>query len=208
MPVSSQGAVDLGVNMESWLVRFDNDGHCISPKTQAALLDRPSVESERPVILFSHGWNNDFDDATALYRDFLRQSELHLTAQHSGFKPLFVGVLWPSIRLSFDMGMHIAGPADTKAAAAEAKYMTELGAAHRCRASCWAPASRCAPLSAMSSRRSTGRCASRRRNRCLPGLCKLHCTTTSTRTNARRFHGRCASCTSPRGCFMANSRKP
>lgn len=129
MPVASQGAVDLGVNMETWLIKFDNDGHCISPKTQAALLDRLKVEPERPVILFSHGWNNDFDDATALYRDFLREFELHLTAQHSAFKPLFVGVLWPSIWLSFDTGMRIAGPTDTKAAAAEAKYVTELGAA-------------------------------------------------------------------------------
>lgn len=129
MSVFSQGPVDIGVKMESWLVKFDKDGECISPKTRAALLDRLNSEPERPVILFSHGWNNDFDTATGRYRDFLLQFERHLDAQHSAFKPVFVGIVWPSIWLSFDEGMQIAGAADPKVEAAEEQYVTKLATA-------------------------------------------------------------------------------
>lgn len=129
MPAASQGAVNLGANMECWLVKFDKDGECISPKTQAALLERLAREPERPVLFFSHGWNNDFDAATTLYRNFLQQFELHLSAQHSPFKPLFVGVIWPSTWLSFNDGLQMAGVQDVQEVTPEERYIAELASA-------------------------------------------------------------------------------
>jgi pimeloyl-ACP methyl ester carboxylesterase len=96
--------------METWLIKFDKSGACISPKTRQALIERLGTAGDIPVILFSHGWNNDFDDATALYRKFLMGVEAHIAANNPGMaKPLFVGVLWPSTWLSFDSGLTIAG---------------------------------------------------------------------------------------------------
>jgi hypothetical protein len=102
-----------GVQMPTWLLRFDKHGACTSPSTRAMLLERLRSGAASDVILFSHGWNNDFDDAAAMYSRFLREFET-LTAAHplqrpgAGYAPLFVGVVWPSIWLSFDSGPQIA----------------------------------------------------------------------------------------------------
>lgn len=102
-----------GVTMPTWLIRFDKNGQCTSPETRAALLDRLGTAAYSDIVFFSHGWNNDFDDATRLYASFLHSWE-SLTAAHPPTRPaqpLFVGVLWPSIWLSFDSGPAIAGGA-------------------------------------------------------------------------------------------------
>lgn len=110
MPVASVGPVKLpDVNSETWLVKFDKDGLCTSPQTRQALIARLKEIGNTPVILISHGWNNDFDDASELYRKFLLQLQ-HLTAVQPLGRPapLVVGVLWPSIWLSFDSGLQMA----------------------------------------------------------------------------------------------------
>lgn len=102
-----------GVHMPTWMLRFDKHGACTSTSTRALLLEKLRSGTASDVILFSHGWNNDFDDAAAMYSRFLRELEV-LTAAHplqrpgAGFAPLFVGVVWPSIWLSFDCGPQIA----------------------------------------------------------------------------------------------------
>ena len=99
-----------GVGMPTWLVRFDKHGACTSPATRAMLLDKLRGAPPSDVIVFSHGWNNDFDDAAGMYAELLRNFET-LCAQHPPgrpFDPLFVGVFWPSIWLSFDTGPQIA----------------------------------------------------------------------------------------------------
>lgn len=102
-----------GVQMPTWLLRFDKHGACTSPATRALLVDRLGSGAYSDVILFSHGWNNDFDDAAAMYARFLREFET-LAAAHPlprggvDFAPVFVGVVWPSIWLSFDSGPQIA----------------------------------------------------------------------------------------------------
>lgn len=105
------------VQMPTWLVRFDKHGACTSPATRALLVDKLGSGAYSDVILFSHGWNNDFNDAAAMYARFLREFET-LVAAHPlprggmAFAPLFVGVVWPSIWLTFDSGPQIAaGPA-------------------------------------------------------------------------------------------------
>lgn len=100
-----------GVGMPTWLVRFDKHGACTSPATRAMLFDKLHGAPPSDVIVFSHGWNNDFDDASNMYAEFLRNFEA-LNASHTPsrrFDPLFIGVLWPSIWMSFDSGLQFAG---------------------------------------------------------------------------------------------------
>ncbi len=99
-----------GVRMPTWLLRFDEHGACTSPVTRAALLSQLASSPSTDLILFSHGWNDDFADATALYAALLRRFEALCAASAPGraFKPLFVGIVWPSIWLSFEQGPAIA----------------------------------------------------------------------------------------------------
>lgn len=129
-----------GVKMPTWLLRFDKHGACTSPATRTQLLEKLREGVHSDVIVFSHGWNNDFDDAAAMYARFLREVET-LAAAHplprtgTGFAPVFVGVIWPSIWLSFDGGPQIAGAApgeaveDSAAAQALADRLAALGSA-------------------------------------------------------------------------------
>lgn len=136
MPVASVGPVKLpDVQMESWLIKFNKEGECTSPQTRQALVERLGQAGDTPVIFFSHGWNNDFDDATELYRQFLLRLQDHIVATNPAMeRPMFVGVLWPSIWLSFDSGLAIGGGAeigaqgDSPLTATEQKVAGELAA--------------------------------------------------------------------------------
>lgn len=107
-----------GVRMPTWLLRFDKHGACTSPATRAGLLHTLRDTPPSDLIFFSHGWNNDFDEAADLYARFLRHFEAHTAANPvvrpngAPFAPLFVGVVWPSIWLSFDSGPQIAAAAE------------------------------------------------------------------------------------------------
>ena len=55
------------------------------------------------IYLFSHGWNNDWDTATARYEHFMKgyaglRAELKLGYKRP-YKPLLIGVFWPSTAL-------------------------------------------------------------------------------------------------------------
>lgn len=111
-----------GVRMPTWLLRFDKHGACTSPATREQLLQTLRDAPPSDLIFFSHGWNNDFVEAAELYASFLRQFEAHTAAHPVGrpsgvlFAPIFVGVVWPSIWLSFDSGPQIAAAAEPPAA--------------------------------------------------------------------------------------------
>ncbi|MDB5451957.1 MAG: hypothetical protein JWO33_535, partial [Caulobacteraceae bacterium] len=97
------------VSMETWLVRFDKHGACVSPATQAALLAKLQADPDRDVIYFSHGWKTDFGGAIEQYGDFLRAFEPVLQAHpNPAVKPLFVGVTWPSRWLATSPGPQMA----------------------------------------------------------------------------------------------------
>lgn len=117
-----------GVNMETWLVRFDKNGVCSSPKTRDAALDNLAGKKDHPVIFFSHGWNNDFADAVELYRRFLLEFEKVQKAHPiEGPSPIFIGVTWPSIWLPSDSGPQMAAAnGDPKAAPAAEAILREL----------------------------------------------------------------------------------
>ncbi len=110
-----------GVDMPTWLLRFDQHGACTSLATRAMLLERLHTAPPSDLVIFCHGWNNDFDDATSMYAAFLRNFEALGAAHPPGrpFDPLFIGVLWPSIWFSFDRGPDIAsGDSGTTAGSA------------------------------------------------------------------------------------------
>jgi hypothetical protein len=98
-----------GINFETWVIRFDKHGICTSPETQALLLQRLAAKPCAPVLLFSHGWNNDFADAVALYKTFLGQFQAILQDHPlEGAAPIFVGITWPSVWLPSDSGPRMA----------------------------------------------------------------------------------------------------
>jgi hypothetical protein len=100
-----------GINLETWLVRFDKNGVCSSPRTREALLAALAAKPDSPILFFSHGWNNDFSDALGLYQKFLTCFQ-DVRASHPlpGPAPIFVGITWPSIWLPSDSGPQLAGP--------------------------------------------------------------------------------------------------
>ena len=84
-----------GVEMISWLLRFDKGGNCISPQTRGQLLDWLAAQGIEHIIFFSHGWNNDFQFAGDLYGGFMRRFEPMLD-DVTKKKSAFVGMIWPS----------------------------------------------------------------------------------------------------------------
>ncbi|MGE5218160.1 MAG: hypothetical protein ACM3SP_14255 [Chloroflexota bacterium] len=99
--------------MPTWIVRFDDAGQCTSPKTMDAVLDLLSGSAKPSHVIFmSHGWNSDFADATSQYGTFLQAFEKVVTSHPPAttYKPLFIGVTWPSVWFPFDEGPRLAGP--------------------------------------------------------------------------------------------------
>lgn len=87
-----------GESFPYYILPFDKEGICEAPKTREHLLNHISNYSD--IFLFSHGWNNDWTAATERYESFikgfqeLRQNN-NLTVSE-GYKPLLIGVFWPS----------------------------------------------------------------------------------------------------------------
>lgn len=122
MPSLSIGPIQLrDVTLETWLLKFDKNGKCDSPEHLAALLARLKDDPELPIILFSHGWNNEYGDATGWYRTFLQLLQAQLNRTPVKRSPLFVGVIWPSTWLSFNTGPSMAASDDSKR-----QFMLEL----------------------------------------------------------------------------------
>ena len=81
-----------------YIVPFDADGRCEGPLTQQHLLAHCAEHSD--IFLFSHGWNNDWSTATKRYEHFIqgfREQRRGLgLPMPSDYRPLLVGVFWPS----------------------------------------------------------------------------------------------------------------
>jgi hypothetical protein len=93
-------AEDLGGVSVPWFVlRFDQRGHCTSPATAEALLEELRPARYTDVFLFSHGWNNDWNEAVTSYQAFIDQFK-KLCSSHglpsTDLRPLLIGVYWPS----------------------------------------------------------------------------------------------------------------
>lgn len=86
-----------------YVIPFDKSGTCTAPLTREHLLQAIKDKTYTDVFLFSHGWNNDWDTASQRYQSFIdgvvklrHEQKLSATAP---YKPLLVGLFWPSIAL-------------------------------------------------------------------------------------------------------------
>jgi hypothetical protein len=101
-----------------YILQFDKAGSPKSAQTTSVLLDEIGSGKYTHIYLFSHGWNNDFGDAIGLYRDFFKLF-LQLRPQYAAkpnqeYKPVFIGLHWPSIvlLLPWETGPRIAAGDD------------------------------------------------------------------------------------------------
>jgi hypothetical protein len=82
-----------------YLLSFNKQGECISPRTRAKVLAEASSGKYSAVHIYSHGWNNVFDEAVRHYTEFfteyfaLRQSA---SVPNNDYRPMIVGIIWPS----------------------------------------------------------------------------------------------------------------
>ncbi len=113
-PIFTIGGFD-GQQVPFYGLTFDKHGNCTSPQTREAVVNLIRSGGYTDTILYSHGWNNDWNDAVDLYSAFLsgvgQQSSLPGTSMPPGIKPLMLGVSWPSAALvwPWEEGPDLAG---------------------------------------------------------------------------------------------------
>lgn len=104
--------LDDGSEAPYYIIPFDKRGLCDGPQTRQHLLDSVKEGSYSDIFLFSHGWNNDWTVATKRYEEFI-SGYMNMRRQHNlpmpaNYRPLLVGIFWPSTALVF--GQDETGP--------------------------------------------------------------------------------------------------
>lgn len=93
----------FGQQVPCYAITFDKNGVCTSPQSAAHLLAALAGGAASDVIAYSHGWNTVFDDAVRAYDAFLAGASAMATAHPhqlpAVFKPIFIGIHWPSTSL-------------------------------------------------------------------------------------------------------------
>jgi hypothetical protein len=104
-----------GTAVPFYVVPFDADGACSGPRAAADAVTDAAGATD--VFLFSHGWNNDWAAATGRYYDFLHAYSAVRAERWDPptrpYKPVLVGVFWPSEALVADAGQAPDIAADT-----------------------------------------------------------------------------------------------
>lgn len=103
-----------GKTFPYYIVPFDKNGQCEAPLTRKHLLD--NLAGHTDIFFFSHGWNNDWEVASARYAHFIdgytrQRSALSLKVPDN-YNPLLVGIFWPSQALAWfdnETGPRFAG---------------------------------------------------------------------------------------------------
>ena len=94
-----------GQNVPFYGLRYDKRGNRLSPLTEKAVVKRIKDEGFTDTIIFSHGWNNEWDHAVSLYTRFLdgvgAMATSHAGQLPAGIKPLMIGIAWPSAALTW-----------------------------------------------------------------------------------------------------------
>lgn len=126
--------LDGGQKAPFYVIPFDRHGLCTGPLTRANLVRSVATDDPTDVFLFSHGWNNTWKDAVGHYDAFVtRLAALRArNALNRPFRPMLVGVFWPSIVLvapwEREPDIAAAPEADDDAVAAERAAVDELAA--------------------------------------------------------------------------------
>ena len=115
-----------------YIIPFDKDGICEGPQTREHLLAH--LQGVTDLFLFCHGWNNDWSAATERYEQFITGFQALRKAQALAmppdYKPLLVGVFWPSQSLTIfesETGPGFAGgDVQDKAVAASQGMLAEI----------------------------------------------------------------------------------
>lgn len=113
-----------------YIAPFDERGRCKAPLTRAHLLSALRSGTYTHVYLFSHGWNNDWKAASQRYSSFFdgfgAMRKEHSLAMPDGYRPLLVGVFWPStaLVLPWERAPRFAG-GDAADAAAQDLFATD-----------------------------------------------------------------------------------
>lgn len=86
-----------------YMLEFSKDGACLSPRTYDALIQDAGQAGFTDVFICSHGWNNTFGDALARYENFATGyhalGQAHNLPQPDHYRPVVIGISWPSIDL-------------------------------------------------------------------------------------------------------------
>ncbi len=98
--------------MPYYAIPFDRKGRCEGPETRTHLINAVNRGTFTDIYLFSHGWNNDWTVATQRYESFIAgfmtMRRTHALTFTQPYRPLLVGIFWPSTALVFGEGE--AGP--------------------------------------------------------------------------------------------------
>ncbi|MCC9711839.1 hypothetical protein E4N62_45500 [Streptomyces sp. MNU76] len=120
-----------GATADLFLLRYDSDGTLLSVETEKKV--KRALATSSDVFLFSHGWNNVFQTALDRYRSFITgyagQGQTYGVPKPPGYKPLLIGVIWPSTSFVFpwEAGPAIAAaPSPDGREAAEVEEMLQL----------------------------------------------------------------------------------
>ncbi len=86
---------------EYFTLHFDDRGNFFFPEEQEVIIDS-LLNLDAPVTdlwIFSHGWRTDEEQADALYHNWIHllQEQINKNTTSSIYRPLFVGIYWPSI---------------------------------------------------------------------------------------------------------------
>lgn len=82
-----------------YLLSFDKDGQCKSPRTRERVLSEVRSGAWSDIHVYSHGWNNVFTEAVAHYTEFFSEYfalRAEAGVDNGAYRPLIVGILWPS----------------------------------------------------------------------------------------------------------------
>ncbi|HEY5174237.1 MAG TPA: hypothetical protein VII95_01580, partial [Terriglobales bacterium] len=77
-------------------VQIDKNANLVIPLQQQDIVNALTAPGNTftDVVVMSHGWNNDIDEARTLYRNFF--GSLEQVSPAAAGKTLAVGILWPS----------------------------------------------------------------------------------------------------------------
>ena len=104
LPVGPYKTIAAGDDTAPWYIMpFDKYGTCTAPLTRRHLIDTIRGGRFTDLFLFSHGWNNDWENATERYEEFISGFR-GMRIQHALRYPrevraALLGVIWPSTAL-------------------------------------------------------------------------------------------------------------
>ena len=131
MPIGPYKSVTLKDDLTApwYIIPFDKLGTCTAPLTWKHLLGSVAADGFSDVFLFSHGWNNDWETASRRYEEFIggfirTRAEQELPYPQD-YRPLLIGLFWPSTALVLPWERAPAFAARAPEAAADERAIAE-----------------------------------------------------------------------------------